>query len=46
MAGIWSSTTAQRVLDPQDGRRGKKFATSIDDVEIEDAWVWQEGTSL
>jgi hypothetical protein len=34
-----------RVLDPQEGRRGKKFATSLDDVEIEDAWVWQEGES-
>lgn len=30
----------QRVLDPQEGRRGKKFATSIDQVEIEEAWVW------
>jgi hypothetical protein len=33
-----------RVLDPQEGRRGKKFATSLDDVDIEDAWVWQEGS--
>lgn len=32
-----------RVLDPQEGRRGKKFATSLDDVEIQEAWVWQEG---
>lgn len=32
-----------RILDPQEGRRGKKFATQLDDVEIEEAWVWQEG---
>lgn len=30
----------RRVLDPQEGRRGKRFATSLDDVEVEEAWVW------
>jgi hypothetical protein len=30
-----------RIYDPQEGRRGKKFATSLDQVEIEDAHVWQ-----
>lgn len=32
----------ERVLDPQEGRRGKKFASTLDDVAIEEAWVWQE----
>jgi hypothetical protein len=32
----------ERVADPQEGRRGKKFATSLDDVDIQEAWVWQE----
>jgi hypothetical protein len=31
----------ERVMDPQEGRRGKKFATQLDHVEIKEAWVWQ-----
>lgn len=31
----------ERVLDPQEGRRGKRFATQLADVEIKEAWVWQ-----
>lgn len=33
-----------RIWDPQEGRKGKKFATDIDDVVIEEAIVFQEIT--
>lgn len=29
-----------RVFDPQEGRRGKKFVSRIEDVEICEAWIW------
>jgi hypothetical protein len=31
-----------RIWDPQEGRKGKKFATKIEDVVIEEAMIMQE----
>jgi hypothetical protein len=30
----------RRIYDPQEGRRGKKFATSLDQVDIDEAYIW------